>query len=135
MESKLKHLELIQGVVNRLAANSFQLKGWSVVLVSAIFFFLSRGGQIQLVAIAWIPALFFWGLDGYFLRQERLFRALYDHVRVLKEDAIDFSMDISSFQENLTWKGAALSRTLLVFYGALVLTIFLAICVGQIKET
>ena len=28
MEKKLKHLEFIQGVINRLAANSFQMKGW-----------------------------------------------------------------------------------------------------------
>ena len=133
MDAKHKHLEFIQGVVNRLAANSFQLKGWSVVLVSAIFFLLGRGGPIELVAIALIPVLFFWGLDGYFLRQERLFRALYDHVRDLKDDAIDFSMDIGSFRENLTWKGATFSRTLLAFYGALALTIFLAMFV--VKET
>ena len=31
MDAKHKHLEFIQGVVNRLAANSFQLKGCSVV--------------------------------------------------------------------------------------------------------
>ena len=85
MDAKYKHLEFIQGVVNRLAANSFQLKGWGVVLVAAIFFLLGRGGPLKLVAIAWIPVLFFWGLDGYFLRQERLFRALYDHVRVQEE--------------------------------------------------
>ena len=33
MDAKLKHLELIQGVVNRLAADSFRIKGWAVVLV------------------------------------------------------------------------------------------------------
>ena len=57
MDAKHKHLELIQGVINRLAANSFQLKGWSVVLVSAIFFLLGRkeGGPPELVAIALIP--------------------------------------------------------------------------------
>ena len=132
MDAKHKHLEFIQGVVNRLGTNSFQLKGWSVVLVSAIFFLLGRGGPIELVAIALIPVFLFWGLDGYFLWQERLFRALYDHVRGLEDDAIDFSMDINSFRENLTWKGAAFSRTLLVFYGALALTIFLAMFV--VKE-
>lgn len=126
MDAKHKHLEFIQGAVNRLAANSFRLKGWSVVLISAIFFLLGRGGALELAAIALIPVLFFWGLDGYFLWQERLFRALYDQVRVLEDDAIDFSMDISSFRESLTWKGAVFSRTLIAFYGALALTIFLA---------
>ena len=132
MDAKHKHLEFIQGVVNRLAANSFQLKGWSLVLVSAIFFLLGRGGPSELVAIAFIPVLFFWGLDGYFLRQERLFRDLYNHVRVLKDDAIDFSMETSSFEKNRTWKGAVISRTLCPFYGALALTILLAMFV--VKE-
>lgn len=36
-ERKLKHLELIQGVINRLAGNFFTVKGWSVLLVSALF--------------------------------------------------------------------------------------------------
>lgn len=126
MDAKHKHLEFIQGVINRLAANSFQLKGWSVVLVSAIFFLLGRGGAPELVAIAFIPVFFFWGLDGYFLRQECLFRDLYDHVRGLEDDAVDFSMDTRSFREKWTWKGATFSRTLLAFYGALTLTIFLA---------
>lgn len=31
-----KHLALVQGVINRLAGNSFSLKGWSVTLVSAL---------------------------------------------------------------------------------------------------
>lgn len=33
------HLAMIQGVVNRLAQSSFLLKGWSVVLVSALLAF------------------------------------------------------------------------------------------------
>ena len=41
-ERKLKHLEMIQGVINRLAANSFMLKGWSVFLISALFVLAAR---------------------------------------------------------------------------------------------
>ena len=37
MDKKIKHLEMIQGVINRMASNSFLLKGWTVVLVSALF--------------------------------------------------------------------------------------------------
>ena len=37
MSSKLSHLEMIQGIVNRLSQNSFLLKGWTVVLVSGLF--------------------------------------------------------------------------------------------------
>ena len=125
MEQKLKHLEFIQGVINRLASDSFRLKGWSVVLVAALLVLLAREGRIDLASIGLAPVLFFWGLDGYFLWQERLFRALYDHVRLLNEDDIDFSMDIRPFKTDRarTWLGATLSRTLIVFYGALALAI------------
>ncbi len=37
MDNKHKHLELVQGVVNRMASNLFMLKGWAVTLVAGIF--------------------------------------------------------------------------------------------------
>ena len=129
MESKLKHLEFIQGVVNRLASDSFRMKGWSVVLVAALFVLLAREGRIDFLYIGLVPVLFFWGLDGYFLWQERLFRALYDHVRGLDESAVDFSMDTSAFRTEwkYIWIGATLSITLILFYGALLAVIVLAV--------
>ena len=41
-----KHLELIQGVINRMAGNSFHLKGWSVVLVSALFALAASNAKV-----------------------------------------------------------------------------------------
>ena len=121
MEAKLKHLEFIQGIVNRLASNSFRLKGWAVVLVSALLVLLTRTEQIELAHAAVVPVVAFWSLDGYFLWQERLFRALYDHVRQIEASDIDFSMDIRPFKTNRarTWLGATFSRTLIGFYGTL----------------
>ena len=98
MEQKLKHLELIQGVINRLATNSFQMKGWTVVLVAAILVLLARENRLDATYIAIAPILIFWALDGYFLWQERLYRALYDHVRTSDEDQIDFAMNVAAFR-------------------------------------
>ena len=133
MEPKLKHLEFIQGVVNRLASDSFRLKGWAVVLIAALFVLLVGEGRIELAAIGIVPVLLFWGLDSYFLWQERLFRALYDHVRRLENHAVDFSMDTRAFRTgwNRTWLGAALSITLILFYGALIAAIVIAVVVSN----
>ena len=124
MEKKLKHLEFIQGVINRLAANSFQMKGWSVVLVAAILVLLAREGRLDAALIALVPILVFWGLDGYFLWQERLYRALYDHVRTLEDTGIDFSMRVGELEPRPaeTWLGTVRSRTLLCFYLGLAAT-------------
>ena len=128
MEAKLKHLEFIQGVINRLATDSFRMKGWAVVLVSALLVLLAREGRIEFAYIGFVPALVFWGLDGYFLRQERLFRALYDHVRALGEGDIDFSMDTSAFKR--TWLSATFSITLVPFYIALALSVGLTMIIS-----
>ncbi len=93
MEKKLKHLELIQNIINRMASNSFLIKGWCVTLVSAVFVLAAKDANTTFIAVAFFPVLIFWILNAYFLRQERLFRKLYDKVRVTDEDAIDFSMN------------------------------------------
>ncbi len=51
MEIKRAHLEMIQGVVNRMANNSFLLKGWSVALVSAMFALGVHQADIRFVAL------------------------------------------------------------------------------------
>lgn len=74
------------------------------------------------VYLAYFPALAFWLLDGYFLRQERLFRKLYDKVRVIKDpDDIDFSMDTSEVAgEVKSWLKVCVSKTLRIFHGTVV---------------
>jgi len=114
-----KHLELIQGVINRMAGNSFQLKGWSVVLVSALFALAAKDMRVHFVFVAYFPAIAFWVLDGYFLRQERMYRRLYDAVRELRtESDSDFSLDASGYRDKVdSWLGTCLSDTLLIFHG------------------
>ena len=129
MESKLKHLELIEGVVNRLATDSFRVKGWTVFLVTALFVLLAMEDRLNVAYIALVPVLLFWGLDGYYLWQERLFRALYDRVRVLDESEVDFSMATAGFQTGWkrSWPGSTFSITLVPFYGALIIAIVLVV--------
>ena len=97
MDAKIKHLEFIQGVVNRLSSDSFRIKDRTVVLVAALIVVLAREGRIEFASVGLVPVLVFRGLDGYFLLQERLFRALYDHIRAMDDADIDFSMEIGRF--------------------------------------
>ena len=132
MEKKLKHLEMIQGIINRLSTNSFLLKGWTVVLMSALFALAAADGRRMFVLLACVPAFVFWGLDGFYLHEERVYRRLYDYVRELNEDAIDFSMDTKAAREleanadgrtRGAWFAACFSKTLLPFHGVLIVAI------------
>jgi len=121
VERKLKHLEFIQGVINRLSTNSFLLKGWSVVLVSALFALSANNANVRFIMLAYIPAIVFWGLDGYFLSTERNYRRHYEHVRTKDPKDIDFSMDTGDVQSGFNeWVSATLSKTLIPFHGALI---------------
>ena len=135
MSDKQKHLEMIQGVINRLSRNSFLLKGWNVTLFSALIALSTHKSDINLVYFAWIPIIILWSLDAFFLRQEKLFRKLYDLVREVPEDKIDFSMDTDQIMGNdrpKRWK-AFLSKTLIPFHGPLLLTI-IAILIYRLAQ-
>lgn len=118
MENKRAHLEMIQAIINRMSVNSFLLKGWSVVLVSALFALAAGDSQALFVYLAYFPAVAFWILDGYFLWQERLFRRLYDRVRAMAESDVDFSMDTSGVRgDDGGWFAVVFSKTLVIFHG------------------
>ena len=126
MDRKLKHLGFIQSVINRLSTNSFLLKGWSVVLVSALFALSANNSNVRFILLAYIPAIVFWGLDGYFLSLEQIYRKHYERVRTKDPEDIDFSMDTSDIQSGFKgWASATLSKTLIPFHGALIGAIIL----------
>jgi hypothetical protein len=129
MENKLKHLEFIQGLINRISGNSFILKGWSVTLIAALFALAAKDADRIYALLAYYPIILFWILDGYFLSVERRYRALYDQVRKLPIDHIDFSMDTTEFSADHrnTWHAAMFSQTLLIYYGALAALLLWAI--------
>jgi hypothetical protein len=81
-EEDIKHLEFVQAVIARQAGNSFLLKGWSITVAVALFAFAAKDTDPRFAILALFPALAFWALDAYYLRQERLYRELYDHVRL-----------------------------------------------------
>ncbi|MFC1998831.1 hypothetical protein ACFLVR_04215 [Chloroflexota bacterium] len=124
MENKRAHLEMIQNIVNRLSRNSFLLKGWCVVLVSALFALAGGINNIYFVYISYFPLLAFWVLDAYFLHQERLFRKLYDHVREIQEENVDFSMNTSNVKDQTgSWLNVVFSKTLLIFHLTILVSI------------
>lgn len=77
---KLKHLEFIQNIITRMNTNSFQIKGWSIVIVSALSAIYASTKNKYFFLVAVLPTLIFWFLDAYYLNQERKFRGLYDDV-------------------------------------------------------
>ncbi len=123
MENLHKHLEFIQLTIVRMAANSFLIKGWSVTLVSALFLLSAKDADSGYTALALFPAIIFWGLDGFFLWQEKRFRLVYDIVRKRGDDT-DFAMYYPEIEAlDSGWLSASFSKTLIPFHGAILIAI------------
>ena len=122
MENKIKHLELIQSVILRMASNTFALKGWAVTLVAGIFALASKDHDKMYFLVAYIPNIIFWGLDSYYLMLERKYRILYDVIRKQKDSEIDFNMDVNSLElNNNSYYKCLFSKSEILFYFPLAL--------------
>lgn len=117
-QSQIRHLEMVQGVITRMATNSFALKALTVALTAGVLAFTGavQAPSPNILLAALVPLVMFWGLDAHYLRLERLFRRLYDAIR--RGEVQDrFTMDIGPY------KGAeqhllriAVSWSVVVFY-------------------
>jgi len=66
--------EIIQGIVTRLAGNSFSIKTWNVGLVTALLGLASQGANHFFALVAIYPIVVFWCLDAYYLAAEQVAR-------------------------------------------------------------
>lgn len=102
-EAQLKYLEFIYNTINRMAQNSFLAKGWCISLVVACFTFLEKEKSSLLLffILISISSLIFWVLDAFYLRQERLFRELYNAVISENSNIPLFSMNTMAFSKQV----------------------------------
>jgi len=131
---KVKHLEFIQNAINRMANTSFLLKGWTVTLVVALLALAAKDSNPKFVIIALFPTLSFWELDAYYLRQERLFRMLYETICSSKgeelESIIPFSLDTSKYKGWVNnWFITLFSRTIIAVHGIILALIIILIII------
>ena len=96
-EDLRKHLDLIQGVINRLAGNSFSVKTWAVGLIAVLGGLAAKDADPHLACALLFPAVCFWWLDAYYLRQEKLFRKLYEKVLAGDKHVPPYSLNTKPF--------------------------------------
>ena len=131
-ECMFKEIEILQGVIGRMARNSFMLKGWAVTIVIAAL--LLKGTSWQGVLVGAIPLLVFWLLDAYYLRQERLYRRLYGWVIANRPKSDDHLFDMNAYRfvkDTSSLTRVFFSITLAWYYGSVaVLLIVYAVSMG-----
>jgi len=125
-EYMLKEIDIIQDIIKQMAFNSFMIKGWTITLV--VVSLLLKGTEKYQVWIAFIPLLVFWFLDAYFLRQERMYRILYDWVinNRLKTEEYLLDMKTRRFENEVqSIPRIMFSITLGWFYGSIAILVII----------
>lgn len=129
---KTKHLEFIQNAITRMAGNSFLLKGWTVTIAAALFALAAKDSNRRFAVLALFTTLTFWGLDAFYLRQERLFRRLYDELRKLSDEKYEkadpFSMSTAKHsREVVSWLRTLWAPTIVGLHGVILAAVIMVI--------
>ncbi|MDB0075758.1 MULTISPECIES: hypothetical protein [Streptococcus] len=130
-ESKLKHIDIVQSTISRMAQNSFAIKGWTITVLVGLFVFLQKDNFRNNMIIYLIPIIFFWVLDSYYLWQERLFRKLYNDIIVNVTEESDLSMNIIQYKAKVKFYSSLFSVSEIMIYLPLLLITLLLLCNGN----
>lgn len=134
-EDKVAHLQMIQGIITRMGQNSFQIKGWAIGIMIAIFSFAGEQSNTRCILFTIVPLIIMWFLDSYYLQLERKFRLLYDDVRVSEENR-DYDMNFNDIKikvrdsYKISYFKILISATEIVFYLTCIITTTLIYLLG-----
>jgi hypothetical protein len=76
----IAHVNLLQGVISRLANNSASCKTWCLTLVGALVSLAGATHVPGIITFALVPVVIFGFLDSMYLGQERSYRDLYGRI-------------------------------------------------------
>lgn len=83
--SVLAHINMMQGLINRMASNSANSKLWSITILAAIFA-LFFDDKVKHIEFCYLIVCLFYFLDCFYLGLERQFvKAQQGFVRMLNE--------------------------------------------------
>ncbi len=125
------HLQIIQNVIQRMAANSANCKVWCISIVSAILVIVADKELQKLGLLALLPIFVFLILDVYYLMLEIRFRESYSRFiqklhgeKVVVEDLYEVAP--ASVSMNV-FKKALKSFAIIPFYLMLGVLVILAV--------
>ncbi len=118
-----------------MTLNSFVIKGWAITLI--VVSLLLKDSDKYKIWITFIPLLFFWFLDAYFLRQEKLYRKLYDWVVINRLKTDEYLLDMKAYRfknEVQSIPRIMFSITLGWFYGSIAILVIIYILISLILK-
>ena len=119
-DNLVEELNLIQTQIQRMAGNSFIVKGWYTTFMSAFIVYIFTKNDFSLIFLGVILTLGCFIYDCYFLYLENRYREKYSWViNNIDNDNFLFNLDPDEeemLNKPVLWKDILLSKSILVFY-------------------
>lgn len=124
-----KEIDLIQGCINRMAQNSFLIKGWTVTLFTVVLALLpekvEQNNRILLGVVMLAISIMFWYMDSFFLATEKNYRKVYSWVlqeRLKNNRQLMYELNFKKYEIEANLSATSLcevafAKTLKYFYG------------------
>ena len=98
------HIDMLQGIISRMAKNSASCKSWAIPMVTAIVTLALEKGILP-TKVAYIPVGLFYLLDCYYLGLERKFKdRLRDFIIKINEGKdVDKDIYLSHSTDDKCW--------------------------------
>ena len=133
-----KEIDLIQSCINRMASNSFMIKGWTITIYAVVLALLSEKVNILLLCIIMLTVTWaFWYLDAFFLQTEKQFRKMYSWVLIERTKGnreLLYELNPFKFKDKISEvdsiKSVMFSKTLGWFYG---IPMIILVCIVAIN--
>jgi hypothetical protein len=77
LASTQTHLQLLQGVISRMAGNSANCKTWCVTMLAGLLALSFGQGQSRVLTVGYGVVAIFYALDSYYLGLEKGYRDRY----------------------------------------------------------
>ena len=130
------HINLIQGIINRLANNSASCKTWCLTLVGALVSLAGATRAPGIITFALVPVMIFGFMDIMYLANEKAYRDLYNSQVALIRDGTYTRGHLYDAKApvSITHIGAAfVSWSIWPVYGVLIAAYFVARYAGWLN--
>jgi hypothetical protein len=126
-ELHVKHLEMLQGLITRMATYGASFKSYCITVTTAVIGFAFTLHRPAVAALALLPVIAFGIADAQYLRVERRFRALFDMARKENWETMpSFDINLQSAPPQ-SFLSAATSWSIVWFYLPLAVGVLLTI--------
>ena len=110
----IEHIKLIQPIISRMSSSSFTIKGFVLTTQALLLGFAFKDSIWQINVLLQSIVIILCLIDMYYLWQERLYRKLYDKVRILEKT--DFNMNTNECKKDIIYRKTFYSTAIYPFY-------------------